>query len=399
MGCNQDAGMATFLIAPKDDPLASAIESALRESGRSLVRLTTPDEYKSSVRDQGTQLVVALASADKFGTAAAVAFAEAHARDTYLIYVADDISAADFRRLLDTRAAEWIPAADAARDIVKTIENSPVGKAAAAATRGANFVSFVPAGGGVGNTTLAVECALHYAMQHKSSEPTCCVVDLNFQQGNACDLLDLEPKLDMAAIAQDPGRLDYKLLEAFRSRSEFGIDVYAQPKFPPNPGPINPEAVFALCNVLSERYDRVHADFPSYLFPWMFDIIQASDKLVVSTICSVPAALRVQTLLGEMRGVDPAKVCIVVNRFQSGMFKKSLSAQNFESSIGSETFIYISDDHGTAMESANVGRPIMVVAPKVRLAKDIQQVERFIDPPNATAGLFSRALSKFKSRA
>jgi pilus assembly protein CpaE len=391
--------MATFLIAPQDDTHAIEIEGALRAAGRSVVRLTTPDEYKGSVRDQGMQLVIALAVSNAFDTSAATAFAEAHARDTYLIYVAGDISAADFRRLLDTRAAEWIPAADAARDIVKTIDNSPVGKAIAAATRGANFVSFVPAGGGVGNTTLAVESALHYATLHKSHEPTCCIVDLNFQLGNACDLLDLEPKLDIDAIAQDPGRLDYKLLEAFRSRSEYGIDVFAPPKFHPHAGQITPEAVFALCNVLSERYARVHADFQSYLFPWMLDIIQASDKLILSTIFSVPAALRVQMLLAELKGVDPQKIAIVVNRFQNGLFKKSLNRQSFETSIGSYPFIYIGDDHSTAMEAANVGKPIIATSPKGRISKDIQQVERFINPPDVKTGLFGRAFSKFKANA
>ncbi len=389
--------MVIFLIAPEDAELAPALADALKAGGHSVERLPGLADYREPVREGATQLVVALAASERNGVEEAIAFAEANNRGLYLIYVSDDIAAADFRRLLNTRAAEWIPAANAIEEIDKAIANSPAA-ARSEVSSGANFVSFVPAGGGVGNTTITVESALHHATLHRAKEPNCCIVDLNFQQGNVCDLLDLQPNLDIDAIAQDPGRLDYRLLDAFRSRSDHGVDVYAPPKFPP-PGanPLNPEAVFALCNVLSERYARVHADFPAWLFPWMFDIIRASDKVIVSTTFSVPAALRVQALQGQLPGIDPKRVAIAVNRFQSGMFKKSLSRQNFEASIDANTFIYISDDSAFTSECANIGSPMMIAGPKRRISKDIQQLERFIDPPEAKSGLFERALSKFTS--
>ena len=69
----------------------------------------------------------------------------------------------------------------------------------------------MPAAGGVGSTTMAIETAflLHNSAARGAST---CVVDLNFQQGVCAEYLDLEPRFDLTEIENQPERLDRHLL-------------------------------------------------------------------------------------------------------------------------------------------------------------------------------------------
>ena len=385
--------MIAYLIAQDADEALDPVDTALGERGYAVNRLPSLAHLDVMGMSGGAALIVLLSSGDPDDITQTIAFAQKHAEQAYLIYISADIAAADFRRLLNTRAAEWVSRDNIEQDLAVAIANAPTATRNGENMSGGRFVAFVPAGGGVGNTTLALETAIDYASRTKSKEPDCCVLDLNLQQGNLCDLIDLEPRLDIEAIADDPQRLDFKLLEAFRSRSKHGIDIYELPKFTQRPEHITADAVFALCNILSARYSRVHADLPSYLLPWMFDIIANSDRVVMTCGFSVPAALRIQALRGQMRGVDQARLCVVVNRYQDSFLKKSLPKKNFEESIKAEKIIYIRDDYAFASECCNMGTPMMVAGSSRGVCKDMRQIEGFIDPSGDTRSFLARAFS------
>jgi pilus assembly protein CpaE len=63
--------------------------------------------------------------------------------------------------------------------------------------------TFLPAAGGVGNTTLALATAfqLHNSVARGAST---CVVDLNLQQGSCAEYLDLEPRFDITESRTSP---------------------------------------------------------------------------------------------------------------------------------------------------------------------------------------------------
>ena len=85
--------------------------------------------------------------------------------------------------------------------------------------------TFLPAAGGVGNTTLALQAAvlLHQAAARRHQ--TTCVVDLNLQSGSCAEYFDLEPHFDIAEIENQPDRLDRKLLDVMLSRHKSGLAI------------------------------------------------------------------------------------------------------------------------------------------------------------------------------
>ena len=185
----------------------------------------------------------------------------------YVVYITNDVAAFDFRRLLATGSGEWIPTHSAVSELPLVIQRIERSQATPASQASRLFTSFAPSGGGSGNTTLAVESATAIAAKLKSDTPRVCIVDLDTQRGNVCDLLDVSPQLDLGALAADPTRIDDQLLSAFRSSSEYGVDVYATPKFLQDPSTAPADAIYALCNALSQRYDFVNADLPVLHIP------------------------------------------------------------------------------------------------------------------------------------
>ena len=90
----------------------------------------------------------------------------------------------------------------------------------------------MPAVGGAGSTTLAIQTALLLLSSGQRGHASTCLVDLNFQQGACADYLDLEPRLDLKEIEPRPERLDRQLLEVMTSYHASGLAVIAAPNQP-----------------------------------------------------------------------------------------------------------------------------------------------------------------------
>ena len=74
-------------------------------------------------------------------------------------------------------------------------------------------VSFLPCRGGVGNTTVALECALNIKLGKATRSWKVCYIDFDFQTSHVCDFLDIEARLQIQEIFERPERLDDKLFE------------------------------------------------------------------------------------------------------------------------------------------------------------------------------------------
>src|SRR6185312_9907251 len=105
-----------------------------------------------------------------------------------------------------------------------------VARAAGTETAEAQIYSFIPAVGGAGVTTLAIQTALLLLQSGgQRARPTTCLVDLDFQHGACADYLDIEPRLDLKEIEPRPERLDRQLLEIMLSHHSSGLELIAAP--------------------------------------------------------------------------------------------------------------------------------------------------------------------------
>src|SRR5215211_4994289 len=137
---------------------------------------------------------------------------------TVLIVDIDPGSAADFtalntfaRQLLQMRVADFVVKPVQPLDLVRACARAAQG-AQNGGTSEATIYTFLPASGGVGLTTLAIETAMQLLKGDGGQKASTCLVDLDFQHGSCCDYLDLEPRLDLDEIEPRPDRLDRQLL-------------------------------------------------------------------------------------------------------------------------------------------------------------------------------------------
>src|ERR1700733_5720944 len=100
------------------------------------------------------------------------------------------------RWLLQIRVNDFLRKPVDANELIKICLGTmhPIGPATG---REANITTFLPAAGGVGVTTLALETAflLH---ANKAGRASTCIVDLDFQHGSCADYLDMEARLDLS---------------------------------------------------------------------------------------------------------------------------------------------------------------------------------------------------------
>jgi pilus assembly protein CpaE len=168
------------------------------------------------------------------------------------------------RTLLQMRVADFLVKPVAAIDLVRACARVSQSPATAVATTEAQIYTFLPAVGGAGVTTLAVQTAMTMLNSGgPRAKPSTCLLDLNFQNGTAADYLDLEPRLNLSEIEPRPDRLDRQLLEVMLSYHASGLAVIAAPNRPAEMRSFDPDVVTRLLDLVSTHFDYVVFDMPA----------------------------------------------------------------------------------------------------------------------------------------
>jgi pilus assembly protein CpaE len=135
------------------------------------------------------------------------------------------------RTLLQMRVADFLVKPVSPVDLVRTCARVATPSTSSEASE-AEILTFLPAVGGAGVTTLAVQSAMMLLNSGPRGKASTCLVDLDFQHGACADYLDLEPRLDLNEIEPRPERLDRQLLEVMLSHHPSGLAVIAAPNSP-----------------------------------------------------------------------------------------------------------------------------------------------------------------------
>src|SRR5919198_1155591 len=115
------------------------------------------------------------------------------------VVVSDGLAASAARRLLKLQIADWLPKSCSDREVLLACEQA-LKPADSGTSQHARCTTFVSALGGAGATTLSMAAASVLAGKARAGLAGCCIVDLNFQSGAACDYLDVGPTLQLSEI-------------------------------------------------------------------------------------------------------------------------------------------------------------------------------------------------------
>jgi len=283
-----------------------------------------------------------------------------------VIAVTQSFDANVARTLLQMRIADFLVKPVAPLDLVRacarvgkrpTVGNEPTE---------AQIYTFLPAVGGAGVTTLALQTALVLLKSGGPRvKPSTCLVDLDFQHGAVADYLDLEPRLNLAEIEPRPDRLDRQLLEVMLSYHSSGLAVIAAPNRPAEMRSFDPDVVTRLLDLVSTNFEYVVFDMPRTWFSWTDSVLLGSNKLFIVSETTVPALRHAKQLVAAIkeRLGDGANPQVIVNRFEQRMFTPGLRRADIEKALGSAFGGAIPNNYRIVREAIDRGIPLEEVKP------------------------------------
>ena len=294
------------------------------------------------------------------------------------------------RTLLQMRVADFLVKPVAAIDLVRACARVAKGPGSGNEPTDAQIYTFIPAVGGAGVTTLAVQTAMLLLNSGGPRvKPSTCLVDLDFQHGAVADYLDLEPRLNLAEIEPRPDRLDRQLLEVMLSYHASGLAVVAAPNRPAEMRSFDPDVVTRLLDLVSTNFAYVVFDMPRTWFSWTDSVLLGSNKLFVVSETTVPSLRHAKHLVAAIkeRLGDGPKPQVIVNRFQQRMFSSGLRRGDLEQTLGDAFAAAIPNDYALVREAIDRGVPLDEVKPGNKITLQLKKlvVGSVADKPQAAA--------------
>ncbi|MEO0910985.1 MAG: response regulator receiver protein, partial [Pseudomonadota bacterium] len=252
-----------------------------------------------------------------------------------IIVISENFSPAAARILIQLKVADFLVKPVQTSDLVRSCNNALKVNGEESSVE-PQFMSFMPASGGVGTTALAIETASILNSHGQKLGRTTCIVDLNFQHGSCAEYLDIEPRFDISEIENAPERLDRQLLDVMLSKHDSGLSVISAPNQPTEMRSFKGALVVRLLDLVSAYFDNVVIDLPRTWFPWTETVLTGSDKVFVVADMTVPSirhSHRLVTAIEERIGkqVSPK---VIVNRMDFRKNATGLNASDVEGALG-----------------------------------------------------------------
>jgi pilus assembly protein CpaE len=279
------------------------------------------------------------------------------------------------RRLMQMRVADFMVKPVPPVELVQTCARVAK-KPANTETSEAQIFTFLPAVGGAGVTTLAVQTAMLLLNSGTRGKTATCLVDLDFQHGACADYLDIEPRLNIGEIEPRPERLDRQLLEVMISQHASGLAVVAAPNRPAEMRSFDPDVVTRLLDLVSSHFDYVVFDMPRTWFSWTDSVLLGSNKLFIVTETTVPGLRHAKQLVEAIRerlgdGPHPQ---VIINRFEQGLFSAGLRRSDVEQALGEAFAGSIPNHYSIVREAIDRGVPLEEIKPGNKITAQLRKL-------------------------
>ena len=363
-----------------DEAKVDEIEGKLKSTIPNLKRVPSLEAIDpKSVKGADRSIVLLVASTPKHANVEhLIDVVSRNPRNLFFIVVGGDISARDYKRLLQSGNADWVAEGGLPQEILDIVGRVSAPARDGGAVESPVVVSFTPSAGGVGNSTLAIETAIHLVKDKSNKSAKVALVDLDFLSSHVCDYLDIAPKFQFEEIVAAPDRLDDHLLSAFISHHSSGLDVLAASRSRFHACDLSVEALSALFDRMAQRYSTIIIDLPLSVHSWTLPLLAASKGILVTGLNTIPGLRQIEETLRALReeASITAQVRLVINRCDFGFFGKVARADHVARILGNETRFCVRNA-AVAVECVNVGTPITLAYPSDKSVKDIAAISAF----------------------
>jgi Flp pilus assembly CpaE family ATPase len=342
-----------------------SIETKLKSSIPELHKIEKIEDIADEISGKHDKKIIVIFVAPELpntGIDKIINVANRYRHRVFFILVSNEISGADYKRLVRSGGADWVAAGGSLQEIPELIykQNLPAEVTGKEVIR-PTIVSFLPAMGGVGNTTIALEVALSIKTAKATRSWKLCYIDCDFQTSHVCDYLDIEARLQINDIADHPERLDEQLFELFITHHNSGLDVFAAPRSKLDPFEIDTEVLDPLLEMVSAKYDFVVLDLPVPWFNWTPPLLENSDAIVLTGINTIPCLRQMKSTLDEVLNLKtvPPHIALAMNRVTHNLIGGVERRKHILRVFPNEEIIYVEED-SKAVDRANTGTPAVL---------------------------------------
>ena len=237
--------------------------------------------------------------------------------------------------------------------------------------------------GGLGSTSIAINLAQASGALRKDVRAA--VVDLVLSGGDVRVFLNLKPTYDLSHLMAKGSQVDAELLNSVLTCCPGGLWALPTGESPEEQDLFDSASVGSILTVLRAQFAVTVVDCDHHLSEATLTALDMAKRIVLVTQLTVPALRSTQRTIGVCRrlGYDDSKLCVVVNRFQSG---DVLPVKDAEDLLQAPIYWKLPNDYKISAASLTKGTPVVLDDPGSRLAKSYVDLVKKL---NGTTGLAS----------
>jgi pilus assembly protein CpaE len=203
------------------------------------------------------------------------------------------------------------------------------------------------------------------------------LVDLNLQAGDLPLFLGVDPKYSIADTVEKRSRLDDELINSLVTPHSQHLSLLAAPRSADSADEIEPQHIFEVLQKLREHFEYVVLD-PQHTFDSItLAALDQSDEIVLVLTLDIPAIRSTQRALEifDRLGYPRKKIRIVVNRWSKQI---DIDLRQVEKFLGEPVVGFVPSDYQTAVNSINLGTPLVQSEPTSKIALEIRRIAQQI---------------------
>ncbi len=251
---------------------------------------------------------------------------------------------------------------------------APVAPVQPVGPKAGRVITVASAKGGSGKTVTATNLALLLARDAGPGKVA--IVDADLQFGDVCLVLQLEPKLTIFNAAQEIDRLDDSLIDSLLTKHVEGVSVLAAPLEPAFADEVSTAVLIEVVTRLRDKFEYVVVDTASLLDELLLSLLERADDVIFIVDMDLPSVKNAKLALETLRLLKfpSSKIRVVLNRSNA---KARLDEGEIERSLKMKISASIPSD-GLVPASVNEGRPVVLSAPRSKVAKGFESVAALI---------------------
>ena len=253
-------------------------------------------------------------------------------------------------------------------------------------TEQGNLVAVYSGKGGLGSTSIAVNLAQSFASIQK--EARVALVDLVVAGGDVRVFLNLKPSYDISHLIAKGSQVDAELLNSVLTPCPGGVWALPTGDTPEDQDLFDAAAVGSILSLLRAHFATTVVDCEHHLSDATLTALDAADRIVLVTQLTVPALRSTQRSLAVCRrlGYDDSKLCVVINRYQSG---DVLPVKDAEDLLQTQIYWKLPNDYRLSATSLTRGVPVTIEDPNSKLARSYADLVKKLSGAGHSGGFRS----------